>query len=270
MLLQVKNISKYYQTHSLMGASEPRLILDDVSFVIQEGETIALLGRSGCGKSTLARQICGLEYPETGEILYRATSTRKLDREQTRLFRRDVQMVFQDSPSAVDPRMTIRSIIEEPLRHLTELRSEQRLKRIAELLEMVELPKDLINKLPSQISGGQLQRVCIARSLAANPKLIILDEAVSNLDTHLQASALKLLAKLQESQSVSYLFVTHDLRLVERFADRIIVMEDGRLVEEQDNGQIETLKHKASIALKDAILPPLPDKRNKCSHELYV
>ncbi|MFI3904485.1 nickel import ATP-binding protein NikE [Ochrobactrum sp. S1502_03] len=261
MLLQAKNISKSYQTHSLMGSSPARLILDDVSLSIQEGETIALLGRSGCGKSTLARQLCGLEHPETGEVFYQGTSTRKLTREQTRLFRRDVQMVFQDSPSAVDPRMTVGSIIEEPLRHLTELKGEQRLTRIVDLLVMVELPKDLLNKLPSQISGGQLQRVCIARALGANPKLIILDEAVSNLDTHLQASALKLLTKLQDSQKVSYLFVTHDLRLVERFADRILVMEDGRFVEEQNNGDIQMLSHPASIELKNAILPALPQRK---------
>ena len=134
---------------------------------------------------------------------------------------------------------------------------------IADILDQV-LSADIADRLPSQVSGGQLQRICIARALAPKPKLIILDEAVSNLDIHLQVSALALLSELQEKQGIAYLFVTHDLRLVERFADRVIVMEEGKIVEECATGEIERLSHPASRLLKDAVLPALPHKRSGC------
>ncbi|MDQ0324900.1 nickel transport system ATP-binding protein [Rhodopseudomonas julia] len=260
-LLRAETVAKHYQTYSLVGASASRMALDGVSLSIGEGETVGLLGRSGCGKSTLARLLCGLEQPGQGQVFYRNHDLRHLTRAQRRAFRRDVQMVFQDSVSAVDPRFDMRAIIAEPLRHLTDLDARAREARIRELLEMVELPAGIAGMLPSQVSGGQLQRVCIARALAPRPKLIILDEAVSDLDVHLQASAIALLAKLQESEGIGYLFVTHDLRLVERFAERVVVMDEGRVVEEVPTGSLAALTHPASLLLKDAVLPPLPERR---------
>ncbi|MBA4774987.1 MULTISPECIES: nickel import ATP-binding protein NikE [Agrobacterium] len=263
ILISADNISKTYRTFSVVGASAPRKVLDQVSLSINDGETVALLGRSGCGKSTLARLLCGLERLDSGAVSYRGTPIDKLGKGE-RLFRREVTLVFQDSLSAVNPRFDVRAAISEPLRHLTGLDASARDARVAELLDMVQLSADIADRLPSQVSGGQLQRICIARALAPKPKLIILDEAVSNLDIHLQASALALLSELQKKQGIAYLFVTHDLRLVERFADRVIVMEEGKIVEECATGEIERLSHPASRLLKDAVLPALPHKRSGC------
>lgn len=259
-LISAANISNVYQTHSLVGASARKTVLNKVSLSVAEGETVALLGRSGCGKSTLARLLVGLERPTSGEILFRGTPVSKLDRAGTQAFRREVQLVFQDSPSATNARFTIRAIIDEPLRHLTSLDEVQRRVRVRDLLDMVELPSDIADRLPSQVSGGQLQRVCIARALAVHPRLIILDEAVSNLDIHLQASALELLGRLQRESGVAYLFVTHDLRLVRRFASRCVIMDQGEIVEEIASAEIDNLQHPASRLLRDAVLPPLPTR----------
>lgn len=260
-LISANNITKTYRTHSLVGASAQRTVLDDVSLTIGEGETVALLGRSGCGKSTLARLLVGLEQPTSGLVQFRGTPLSKLDRKDTATFRRDVQLVFQDSPSAVNARFTVRDIIAEPLRHLTELNETQREARITELLDMVELPPEMADRLPGEVSGGQLQRICNARALAVNPKLIILDEAVSNLDIHLQASALALLQRLQQEKGIAYLFVTHDLRLVKRFATRCLVMDQGQIVEEITSGNLHEMKHPASKLLHEAVLPALPVNR---------
>lgn len=259
-LLSAVDVGKTYHTHSLLGAGIRKQVLEAVSFAIEEGETVALLGRSGCGKSTLARLLVGLERPTSGEVLYRDKSIDELRRRETQGFRSDVQLVFQDSPGAVNGRFTVRAIICEPLRHLTTLDRPGREARMRELLETVELPADIADMLPSQVSGGQLQRVCIARALAANPKLIILDEALSNLDTHLQASALAFLAKLQRDSGMAYLFVTHDLRLAKRFASRCLVMDEGRIVEELPTAALEDMRHPASRLLRDAVLPPMPTK----------
>lgn len=260
-LISATNLGKVYQTHSLVGPSARKTVLQDVSLSIQEGETVALLGRSGCGKSTLARLLVGLEQPTLGEVQFRGKKLPALERTDIKAFRRDVQLVFQDSPSAVNARLTIRAIIAEPLRHLTSLDDGARTRRVDELLEMVEMTPDIADRLPSQVSGGQLQRVCIARALAVHPKLVILDEAVSNLDVHLQASALALLARLQRASGVSYLFVTHDLRLVRTFATRCLIMDEGRVVEELKSANLDSMNHSASILLREAVLPPLPISR---------
>ncbi|MBB4956122.1 nickel transport system ATP-binding protein [Agrobacterium vitis] len=257
-LLQAKHLSKHYQHYSLLGANPARTVVDDVSLAIAQRETVALLGRSGCGKSTLARLLAGLEPPDKGEVLFNGTALKHLKKAEKTLFRRSVQMVFQDSPSAVNPRFDIGAIISEPLRHLGNLDEAGCKSRTREVLDMVELPAAIASQLPGQVSGGQLQRVCIARALACAPKLIILDEAVSNLDLHLQASALSLLQSLQDKTGIAYLFVTHDLRLVERFASRVLIMDAGRIVEETETGALSHLSHPASLLLKSAILPAYP------------
>lgn len=257
-LITATDLCKVYRTHSLVGASADKTVLRNVSLSIGEGETVALLGRSGCGKSTLARLLVGLERPSSGEVRFRGKAISKLDRTDTKIFRREVQLVFQDSPSAVNARFNVRAIIGEPLRHLTSLDAIQIEDRIQELLKMVELPSETAERLPAQLSGGQLQRICIARALAVNPKLIVLDEAVSNLDIHLQASALALLSKLQLEREIAYLFVTHDLRLVRKFATRCLVMDQGSIVEEIVPSGLDRMKHPASRLLREAVLPPLP------------
>ena len=262
-LLGTTGLTKTYRSHSLVGASAPRTVVENVSLSIGAGETVALLGRSGCGKSTLARLLVGLERPSVGEVAYRGKPLKALGRSEHIDFRRNVQLVFQDSPGAVNARFTIRAIVAEPLRHLTSLDEHAREARVQELLAMVDLPAGIGGMLPSQVSGGQLQRVCIARALAVDPKLVILDEAVSNLDIHLQASALALLARLQKERGIAYLFVTHDLRLVRRFASRCLVMDDGRIVEECDGAALDNMRHPASRLLSAAVLPPLPTPRKR-------
>lgn len=260
-LLSAQAISRFYSRVSLVGASEPRQALDAVSIDVRAGETVALLGRSGCGKSTLARILAGLEIPDGGEVHFIGRPLAALSKPERAVFRRSVQMVFQDSFGAVDPRCTIGEIIAEPLRHLLGLDSKACRKRTADLLMQVGLePRDAA-KLPQQMSGGQLQRVCIARALAPKPRLVILDEAVSNVDFHLQIQLLDLFDALRRDMDVAYLFVTHDLRLVERFCSRIVIMDEGRICEEASVTRPLTLATQAGKALQAAILPAMPATR---------
>ena len=257
-LLSTRGVSRAYRTFSLVGASKVKPVLDAVSIDIAAGETVALLGRSGCGKSTLARLLVGLERPDAGEVFFEEQPLTQLDRARTHSFRRSVQMVFQDSVGAVDPRSTVGAIVAEPLRHLLDLTGPDVGHVVVELLERVGLEAGDAGKLPAQMRGGQLQRVCIARALAPRPKLIILDEAVSNLDLHLQIGMLDLFASLRRDTGVAYLFVTHDLRLVERFCSRIVVMDAGRIVEEVPVSRSLELASPAGKALRAAVLPAMP------------
>ncbi|WP_230354188.1 nickel import ATP-binding protein NikE [Lelliottia sp. WAP21] len=240
-------------------------VLNDVSLNLATGETVALLGRSGCGKSTLARLLIGLESPTQGLIRWQGEPLSALDRAQQKAFRREIQMVFQDSVSAVNPRKTVGEILREPMRHLLSLsRSEQRARAIA-MLEAVELDEALLEKRPSQLSGGQLQRVCLARALVVGPKLLILDEAVSNLDRVLQTGVIQLLKKIQQQSDTACLFITHDLRLVERFCHRVVVMDEGTIVETQPVCEKLAFTSAAGRALQRAVLPALPRRRS--SHQ---
>jgi nickel transport system ATP-binding protein len=233
-------------------------VLNDVSFALNSGETVALLGRSGCGKSTLARLLVGLETPTDGEILWQGKALSALKRETRRDFHRDVQMVFQDALSAVNPRKTVREIIREPLRHLLRCSRQAQQQKIATMMEAVELDLSLLDKRPPQLSGGQLQRVCLARALIVEPALLILDEAVSSLDLVLQAGIIRLLQRLQQHSGVACLFITHDLRLVERFCQRVMVMEHGQLVETTAVQSPLRFHSAAGQALQRAVLPAFP------------
>lgn len=263
-LLSVANVSRQYRSFSLIGRAPAHRVLHDVSLEIGEGETVALVGRSGCGKSTLARLLTALERPDGGEIRFRGKALGDLGREGMADFRRQVQMVFQDSLSAVDPRQPVARIVDEPLRHLCGLAEGERAERVAALLGQVGLDPAMSTRLPAQMSGGQLQRVCIARALASHPRLVILDEAVSNLDLHLQIQTLELLERLRAETGVAFLFVTHDLRLVRRFCARALVMSEGRIVEEvRDIGGAEAFSHPAARELEEAVLPPYPRARRR-------
>ena len=260
-LLSALTVSRAYRRSSLVGPSRRTPVLEAVPLGIAAGESVALLGRSGCGKSTLARLLVGLERPDEGEVRFEGRSLAGLRKEELRAFRRAVQMVFQDSVGAVDPRSTVGAILAEPLRHLLGLDKGEREAAIARLLERVGLEPTDAGKLPAQMSGGQLQRVCIARALAPGPQLIILDEAVSNLDLHLQIQMLDLFEALRRDTGVAYLFVTHDLRLVERFCSRVLVMEAGRIVEEAPVSRPLPLASPAGRALSEAVLPAMPVRR---------
>ena len=206
-------------------------VLKEVSLALKSGETVALLGRSGCGKSTLARLLVGLESPTQGSVCWRGEPLCRLNRAKQKAFRRDIQMVFQDAISAVNPRKTVREILREPMRHLLSLTKAEQLARASAMLKAVDLDDSVLDKRPPQLSGGQLQRVCLARALAVEPKLLILDEAVSNLDLVIQAGVIRLLKNLQKQFGTACLFITHDLRLVERFCQRVMVMDEGQIVE---------------------------------------
>ncbi|ALR76446.1 nickel import ATP-binding protein NikE [[Enterobacter] lignolyticus] len=260
-LITVSAVSHRYLPSSLGGRRLPQTVLEDVSFSLNGGETVALLGRSGCGKSTLARLIVGLESPTRGRILWRDEPLSALNRRQQKAFRREIQMVFQDSISAVNPRKTVREILREPMRHLLSLTRAEQLARASEMLRAVELDGDILDQRPPQLSGGQLQRVCLARALAVEPKLLILDEAVSNLDLVLQAGVIRLLKRLQQQFGTACLFITHDLRLVERFCHRVLVMDAGKIVEAQTPGDRLTFSSEAGRVLQNAVLPAFPVRR---------
>ena len=238
-------------------------VLKEVSLALKSGETVALLGRSGCGKSTLARLLVGLESPTRGSVCWRGEPLSRLNRAKQKAFRRDIQMVFQDAISAVNPRKTVREILREPMRHLLSLTKAEQLARASEMLRAVDLDDSVLNKRPPQLSGGQLQRICLARALTVEPKLLILDEAVSNLDLVIQASVIRLLKKLQQQFGTACLFITHDLRLVERFCQRVMVMDEGKIVEIQTVGEALTFSSDAGRVLQNAVLPAFPVRRNK-------
>ncbi|QMI03511.1 nickel import ATP-binding protein NikE [Citrobacter sp. RHB25-C09] len=260
-LLSVCDLSHSYAHSGFSGKHQQQTVLKDVSLSLKSGETVALLGRSGCGKSTLARLLVGLESPSQGSVSWRGEPLAKLNRAKQKAFRRDIQMVFQDSISAVNPRKTIGDILREPMRHLLSLSKKEQLARVREMLSAVDLDDSLLEKRPPQLSGGQLQRVCLARALVVEPQLLILDEAVSNLDLVLQAEVIGLLKKLQQQFGTACLFITHDLRLVERFCHRVMVMEEGQIVETQTVGETLTFSSEAGRVLQNAVLPAYPVRR---------
>lgn len=262
-LLTVTDISHQYKHANVSDKNQLQSVLKDVSLTLRSGETVALLGRSGCGKSTLARLLVGLEFPTQGYVSWQGEPLSQLNRTKQKAFRRDIQMVFQDSVSAVNPRKTVREILREPMCHLLSLSKSEQLARASEMLNAVDLDDSVLDKRPPQLSGGQLQRVCLARALSVEPKLLILDEAVSNLDLVLQAGVIRLLKKLQRQFGTACLFITHDLRLVERFCHRVMVMDEGRIVETQTVGNTLTFTSVAGRVLQNAVLPAFPVRRPK-------
>ncbi|EGT4254935.1 nickel import ATP-binding protein NikE [Citrobacter amalonaticus] len=264
-LLSVSSLSHQYAHSGVSGKHQHQQVLKTVSLTLKSGETVALLGRSGCGKSTLARLLVGLESPSQGSVSWRGEPLAKLNRAKQKAFRRDIQMVFQDSISAVNPRKTVCEILREPMRHLLSLSKAEQMTRVREMLHAVDLDESLLDKRPPQLSGGQLQRVCLARALVVEPKLLILDEAVSNLDLVLQAGVIRLLKKLQQQFGTACLFITHDLRLVERFCHRVMVMEEGQIVETQEVGEALTFSSEAGRVLQQAVLPAFPVRRRAIS-----
>jgi dipeptide transport system ATP-binding protein len=232
-LLEARNLTKHYPVSQ--GWFKPKQMaraLDGVSFVLERGKTLAVVGESGCGKSTLARQLTMIEQPTDGQLLIDGKDVAHATREQARAVRPMVQMVFQNPYASLNPRKKIGAMLEEPLQLNTSLSSAERRERVQAMMARVGLRPEFYNRYPHMFSGGQRQRVAIARALMLDPRVIVLDEPVSALDVSIQAQVLNLLMDLQESTGVAYLFISHNLSVVEHIADKVLVMYLGKTVEE--------------------------------------
>ncbi|MBD0384236.1 ABC transporter ATP-binding protein [Paenibacillus sedimenti] len=262
-LLQLRNISKSYPKQTgLWKKNEALQVLEDISFELEEGECLGIVGESGSGKSTLCKLILGLEKPSGGMIRFHGADWHQTSPKQQHTLRRNLQAVFQDSYHALNPRMKAGQIISEPIRNYERLSAREMKIRQVELLEAVGLGEEDLNKFPHQFSGGQQQRLNIARALALRPKLIVFDEAVSSLDVLIQAQILELLQDLADNYGLAYIFVTHDIKAACFISDRLIVMDQGRIVERLDNmAHIEELRHPASRRLLDSRLAEHPGDR---------
>ncbi|AFY48302.1 ATPase component of various ABC-type transport systems with duplicated ATPase domain [Nostoc sp. PCC 7524] len=233
-LLKIQDLKVGFPVRAAFGTKKRyHMAVNGVSFDVKPGETLGLVGESGCGKTTLGRTLLRLIEPMSGQIIFDGQNITKLKGEPLQKLRREMQIVFQNPFSALDPRMKVGDAIMEPLLiHSVGKTKKQRLQRVAELLERVGLSADAINRYPHQFSGGQRQRICIARSLALNPKFIICDESVSALDVSVQAQVLNLLKELQDEFQLTYIFISHDLSVVKFMSDRILVMNRGQIVEQ--------------------------------------
>lgn len=260
-LLEVSHLSKRFPIRGGLWNSPVDYVqaVNDVSFRIYPGETLGLVGESGCGKSTLGKTILRLVAPSAGQVFFDGTEITQLDATSMRAMRRKMQIIFQDPHASLNPRMTVRTILEEPLRiHQLYPTRAMRRQRLYELLDYVKLPKEALQRYPHEFSGGQRQRVCIARALAVSPQFIVCDESVSALDVSIQAQVINLLMDLQKELGLTYLFIAHDLKVVEFIAHRVAVMYLGKIVEMAPARAIyETPKHPYTKALLSAI--PVPD-----------
>ncbi|MEH6774337.1 MAG: ABC transporter ATP-binding protein [Cereibacter changlensis] len=270
-LLEVKNLSKFYGvTSGMMHTLTGREIraLDDVSLTLTKGEVLGIVGESGSGKSTLVNTLLGLTAPSQGEVMFRGQSMLSGNNRAMSKIRRNIQVVFQDPTASLNPRMSVRRIISEPWAvHKGVLPRAQWRGRVAELLEQVGLSPDHADRYPHQFSGGQRQRIAIARALALQPEVIICDEAVSALDVSVQAQVIQLLKQLRRDHGLSYLFVAHDLPVVQDFADRVAVMQGGRIVE---IGQTETIFERPQHPYTRKLLASRPAEERERSRQKEI
>jgi oligopeptide transport system ATP-binding protein len=261
ILVQAKHLTKHYEVKRWMSLITGKNIIkavDGLNFSILRGETLGLVGESGCGKSTTGRLLLGLEAPTSGEIIFDGENILHCGRNALRQLKRKMQVIFQDPFSSLNPRMKIGSTIEWVFKNFDLYSREERRRRAAQLLEMVGLDSKSMNRYPHEFSGGQRQRIGIARALALQPKFIVADEPVSSLDVSIQAQILNLLKDLQNELGLTYLFITHDLRIVKHVSDRIAVMYLGKIVElAKSDSLYESPKHPYTQKLIEAV--PFPD-----------
>ncbi len=275
-ILEVKNLTKYFPIKSgffkrLVGNVQA---VDDVSFNLVEGETLGLVGESGCGKTTASRCVLRAVDPTSGEINFRTSDGNSVDMaslnsRELRPIRKEIQMIFQDPFSSLNARMTLLDIVGEPLLVNGVSNREERLERVSELLTLVGLRPEYMQRYPHAFSGGERQRIGIARALALNPRVVVADEPVSALDVSVQAQVINLLMDLQEQLKLTYLFVAHDLSVVKQISDRVAVMYVGKMVEIASTKKIfEKPLHPYTEALLNAV--PVPDPRKRKSEKKHL
>lgn len=261
VLLEVKNLKKYFDTSK--GSLHA---VDGVSFTIERGKTLGIVGESGCGKSTTGRTILRLIEPTDGEVIFEGKDVNKLSKNELRKMRKDMQIIFQDPYSSLDPKLPINKLISEPIVRNKLIKDKKEIeKRVLELMDTVGLARRLYNAYPHELDGGRRQRIGIARALAMEPKFIVCDEPVSALDVSIQAQILALLKQLQKDLGLTYIFITHDLSVIYYFADDIAVMYLGQLVEKAPAEELFAHPmHPYTQALLSAIpVPSLKDKRER-------
>lgn len=254
IILQVEGLKKYFKTNKGMLHA-----VDDISFTIERGKTLGVVGESGCGKSTTGRAILRLIEPTDGKVIFDGVDVTKLNKKEMREMRKNLQLVFQDPYSSLNPSMTVSQLIAEPIiQNKILTKKEDIAKRVEELMETVGLAQRLVNTFPHELDGGRRQRIGIARALAMNPKFIVCDEPVSALDVSIQAQILNLLKQLQKDLGLTYIFITHDLSVVNHFSDDIAVMYLGQIIEKASTEELfDHPLHPYTQALLSAI--PIPD-----------
>ena len=263
-VLEATSVSKYFHSKKGLFSNSSNVVraVDGITFTVESGKTLGVVGESGCGKSTTAKLVLGLEEPTAGIMRFEGKDLRAMDRTQRRHYRKSVQAVFQDPYASLNPRMRICDIISEPLTTNESLSKAEVRTKVLSLLDLVGLPARSADLFPHEFSGGQRQRIAIARALAVSPSLIVLDEPVSALDVSIRAQILNLLTDLQDRLGVSYLFIAHDLAAVAHMSHSIIVMYLGKIVE---SGSVQDLahdpKHPYTKALFAAALPLHPSER---------
>lgn len=266
-ILKVENLSKVFDIKSKYLFEKPSQLkaVNDVSFKVYEGETLGIIGESGCGKSTLGKALIQLSKATSGKIIYQGNDITHLDKKGLKNMRKDIQMVFQDPYSSLDPRKTVLSLIKEPMVIHNIGTEKERNDKVKTLLEEVGLNAMHATRFPHEFSGGQRQRINVARALALDPKVIVCDEPVSALDVSVQAQVLNMLKNLQKKYNLTYIFISHDLGVVKYISDRIAIMYLGKIVELGDAKKIyEKPKHPYTEALFSAIPPESPlEKKEK-------
>lgn len=267
-LLEVKQLKKYFSGgESFFGKPNPSVrAVDGISFALKQGETLGLVGESGCGKSTAARAILRLVEPTSGDVFYRGKNLARLPQKEMQALRQEMQIIFQDPNASLNPRRRIENILEEPFKIHNIADKTDRKERVAQLLKKVGLAPDHARRFPHEFSGGQLQRIGIARAIALNPRLIVADEPVSSLDVSIRAQVINLMQDLKETMNISYLFISHDMAIVEHFSDRVAVMYLGKIVEMASSKNLYNgPRHPYTEALL-SVIPKMESGRDQQRH----